>query len=67
MFDFLLGSISVVFGVMCLFSKESTWSLLVSVLPSLKEGDELTDEWRTNLNMLGGASLVTGAMLLLLL
>ena len=66
--DALLAGIAVIFGLACLFYKEGVWSIITTLVPSEKnENGAIPDEWKTNMNMLGGVSFVLGAMLMLAL
>lgn len=67
LFDFLLASFAIIFGYACMFQKQSLWKYLTRLLPGMDQNAELSDDWRLNLNMLGGASFVTGVFLLLLI
>ena len=64
MIDFLLAGVAVIFRMMCLFAKETVWEIIVSINPSEKTSSGMPDAWRTNLNMLGGVSLILSTLLL---
>jgi hypothetical protein len=66
MFDLIIALLAIIFGVVALFGQDAFWNLMGSA-GGVEDVAKTRMEWEKNLKYSGGASLLLGGALLVLL